>query len=90
MPKPAKLARPARNVRRFSACPHVYDSRCETLPPGLRTDLHRMVRLLDKGGLMARGLDEQEKVDETGEAKWCNAYRPVIEKYKDGLFESVR
>jgi hypothetical protein len=24
-----------------------------------------MVRLLDKGGLMARGLDEQEKVDET-------------------------
>jgi len=65
----------------------VYDSRCETLPPKLRTDLLRMVRLLDKDDLMARGLNEQDKVDEAGEAKWCDAYRPVIEKYKDGLFE---
>jgi hypothetical protein len=38
----------------------VYDSRCETLPPRLRTDLQRMVRLLDKDDLMARGLNEQE------------------------------
>jgi hypothetical protein len=68
----------------------VYDSRCETLPPRLRTDLQRMVRLLDKDDLMARGLNEQEKVDRAGEAKWCDAYRPVIEKYKDGLFEPTR
>ena len=58
----------------------VYDSRCETLPPGLRADLQRMIRLLDKDDLMARGLNEQEKVDRAGEAKWCDAYRPVIEK----------
>jgi hypothetical protein len=63
----------------------VYDSRCETLPPGLRADLQRMIRLL-----MARGLNEQEKIDRAGEAKWCDAYRPVIEKYKDGLFEPTR
>jgi hypothetical protein len=25
-----------------------------------------------------------------GEAKWCEAFRPVIEKYKDGLFEPTR
>ena len=68
----------------------VYDSRCETLPPRLRTDLQRMVRLLDKDDLMARGLNEQEKVDRAGEAKWCDAYRPVIEKYKDGLFVPTR
>ena len=36
----------------------MYDSRCETLPPRLRTDLQRMVRLLDKDDLMARGLNE--------------------------------
>jgi hypothetical protein len=68
----------------------VYDSRCETLPPGLRADLQRMIRLLDKDDLMARGLNEQEKIDRAGEAKWCDAYRPVIEKYKDGLFEPTR
>jgi hypothetical protein len=68
----------------------VYDSRCETLPPRLRADLQRMVRLLDRDDLMARGLNEQEKVDRAGEAKWCDAYRPVIEKYKDGLFEPTR
>jgi hypothetical protein len=68
----------------------VYDSRCETLPPRLRADLQRMVRLLDRDDLMARGLDEQETVDRAGEAKWCDAYRPVIEKYKDGLFEPTR
>ena len=65
----------------------VYDSRCETLPPGLRADLQRMIRLLDKDDLMARGLNEQEKVDKAGEAKWCDAYRPVN---KDGLFEPTR
>jgi hypothetical protein len=68
----------------------VYDSRCETLPPGLRADLQRMIRLLDKDDLMARGLNEQEKIDRAGEVKWCDAYRPVIEKYKDGLFEPTR
>jgi hypothetical protein len=44
----------------------VYDSRCETLPPGLRADLQRMIRLLDKDDLMARGLNEQEKIDRVG------------------------
>jgi hypothetical protein len=68
----------------------VYDSRCETLPPGLRADLQRMIRLLDKDDLMGRGLNEQEKVDQAGAAKWCDAFRPVIGKYKDGLFESTR
>ena len=33
----------------------VYDNRCETLPPGLRADLQRMIRLLDKDDLMGRG-----------------------------------
>ena len=33
---------------------------------------------------------EQKKVDEAGEAKWCGAYRPAVEKYKDGLFEPAR
>jgi hypothetical protein len=49
-----------------------------------------MVRLLDKTDVMARVVVEQEKVDEAGEAKWCGAYRPVVEKYKDGLFEPAR
>ena len=68
----------------------VYDSRCEMLPPGLRADLQRMIRLLDKDDLMARGLNEHEKIDRAGKAKWCDAYRPVIEKYKHGLFEPTR
>jgi len=46
--------------------------------------------LFDKDDLLARGLNEQEKVDRAGEAKWCDAYRRVIEKYKDGLFEPTR
>jgi hypothetical protein len=46
----------------------VYDSRCETLPPGVRADLQRMIRLLDKDDLMSRGLNEQEKVDQAGAA----------------------
>ncbi len=35
-------------------------------------------------------INEQDKVDRAGEAKWCVALRPVVEKYKDGLFEPVR
>jgi hypothetical protein len=49
-----------------------------------------MVQMLDKADVMARVVVEQEKVDEAGEAKWCGAYRPVVEKYKDGLFEPAR
>src|SRR5437016_14546881 len=60
----------------------VYDSRCETLPPKLRPDLLRMVRLRDNDDLSARGLNEQARVDEAGEAKWCDASRQVIEKHK--------
>jgi hypothetical protein len=68
----------------------VYDNRCEKLPPRLLADLQRMVRMLDKGDVMAGVINEQEKVDRAGEAKWCDAFRPVVEKYKDGLFEPVR
>ena len=39
---------------------------------------------------MASVVVEQEKVDEAGEAKWCGVYRPVVEKYKEGLFEPAR
>jgi hypothetical protein len=35
-------------------------------------------------------INEQDKVDRAGEATWCVALRPVVEKYKDGLFEPVR
>jgi hypothetical protein len=68
----------------------VYDNRCEKLAPRLLADLQRMVRMLDKGDVMAGVINEQEKVDMVGEAKWCDAFRPVVEKYKDGLFEPVR
>ena len=68
----------------------VYDNRCEKLAPRLLADLQRMVRLFDKAHVMVRVVVEQEKVDEAGEAKWCGAYRPVVEKYKDGLFEPAR
>ena len=68
----------------------VYDNRCEKLAPRLLADLQRMVRMLDKADVMAAVVVEQEKVDEAGETKWCGAYRPVVEKYKDGLFEPTR
>ena len=68
----------------------VYDNRCEKLAPRLLADLQRMVRMLDKADVMAGLVVEQEKVDEVGETKWCGAYRPAVEKYKDGLFEPAR
>ena len=68
----------------------VYDNRCEKLAPRLLADLQRMVRMLDKADVMAAVVVEQEKVDEAGETKWCGAYRPAVEKYKDGLFEPTR
>jgi hypothetical protein len=68
----------------------VYDNRCEKLAPRLLADVQRMVRMLDKADVMARVVDEHEKVDQAGEAKWCETFRPVIEKYKDGLFEPTR
>ena len=68
----------------------VYDNRCENLAPRLLADVQRMVRLLDKDDVMAAVINEQVKVDRAGEAKWCVALRPVVEKYKDGLFEPVR
>jgi hypothetical protein len=52
--------------------------------PRLLADVQRMVRMLDKDDVMAAVINEQ------GEAKWCVALRPVVEKYKDGLFEPVR
>jgi hypothetical protein len=68
----------------------VYDNRCEKLAPRLLADVQRMVRMLDKDDVMAAVINEQDKVDRAGEAKWCVALRPVVEKYKDGLFEPVR
>jgi hypothetical protein len=68
----------------------VYDNRCEKLAPRLLADVQRMVRMLDKADVMAGVVNEHEKVDQAGEAKWCEAFRPVIEKYKDGLFEPTR
>jgi len=68
----------------------VYDNRCENLAPRLLADVQRMVRMLDKDDVMAAVINEQDKVDRAGEAKWCVALRPVVEKYKDGLFEPVR
>ena len=68
----------------------VYDDRCEKLAPRLLADVQRMVRMLDKADVMAGVVNEHEKVDQAGEAKWCEAFRPMIEKYKDGLFEPTR
>jgi hypothetical protein len=68
----------------------VYDNRCEKLAPRLLADVQRMVRMLDKDDVMAAVINEQDKVDRAGEATWCVALRPVVEKYKDGLFEPVR
>jgi hypothetical protein len=68
----------------------VYDNRCEKLAPRLLADLQRMVRMLDKADVMAGVVVEQEKVDEVGETMWCGAYRPTVEKYKDGLFAPAR
>jgi hypothetical protein len=68
----------------------VYDNRCEKLAPRLLADLQRMVRMLDKDDVMAGVINEHEKVDRAGEAKWCDALRPVVEKYESGLFESTR
>jgi hypothetical protein len=68
----------------------VYDNHCEKLAPRLLADLQRMVRMLDKDEVMAGVINQQEKVDEAGEVKWRGAYRPAVQKYKDGLFEPTR
>jgi hypothetical protein len=68
----------------------VYDNRCEKLAPRLLADVQRTVRMLDKDDVMAGVINEQEKVDRAGEAKWCDALRPVVEKYKNGLFEPTK
>jgi hypothetical protein len=68
----------------------VYDNRCEKLAPRLLADLQRMVRMLDKDDVRAGLINEHEKVDRAGEAKWCDALRPVVEKYESGLFEPTR
>jgi hypothetical protein len=46
-----------------------------------------MVQMLDKDDLLAGVIKEQDKVDRAGEAQWCDALRPVIENFKDGLLE---
>jgi hypothetical protein len=65
----------------------VYDNRCKRLAPRLLADVQRMVQLLDKDDLLAGVIKEQDKVDRAGEAQWCDALRPVVENFKDGLFE---
>jgi hypothetical protein len=64
----------------------VYDDRCEQLAPKLRADLQRLVRMLDEGDLMEGSLNEQKRVDDVGPARWCAMLRPIVDKYKDGLF----
>jgi len=68
----------------------VYDNRCEKLAPRLLADVQRMVLMLNKDELSAGVIKEQDNVDRAGEAQWCDAFRPVIEKYKDGLLEPTR
>jgi hypothetical protein len=43
-----------------------------------------------KDDVMAGVINEHEKVDRAGEAKWCDALRPMVEKYESGLFEPTR
>jgi hypothetical protein len=33
-----------------------------------------MVRMLDKGDVMAGGINEQDTVDRAGETKWCDEF----------------
>jgi hypothetical protein len=68
----------------------VYDNRCERLTPQLMADVQRMVQMLDKDDLLAGVIKEQDKVDRVGEAQWCDSLRPVVEHFKDGLFEPTR
>ena len=68
----------------------VYDNRCEKLAPRLLADVQRMVLMLNKDDLSAGVIKEQDNVDRAGEAQWCDALRPVVEKYKDGLLEPTR
>ena len=68
----------------------VYDNRCEKLAPRLLADVQRMVLMLNKDDLSAGVIKEQDNVDRAGEAQWCDAFRPVVEKYKDGLLEPTR
>jgi hypothetical protein len=68
----------------------VYDNRCEKLAPRLLADVQRMVLMLNEDDLSVGVLKEQDNVDRAGEAQWCEAFRPVVEKYKNGLFEPTR
>jgi hypothetical protein len=52
--------------------------------------VQRMVLMLNKDDLSAGVIKEQDNVDRAGEAQWCDAFRPVVEKYKDGLLEPTR
>ena len=68
----------------------VYDNRCEKLTPRLLADVQRLTLLLDKDAVAAGVNSEHDNVDRAGEAKWCDTLRPVVEKYKDGLFDPTR
>ena len=68
----------------------VYDNRCEKLAPRLLADVQRLTLLLDKDAVAAGVINEQDNVDKAGEAKWCDTLRPVVEKFKDGLFDPTR
>ena len=67
----------------------VYDNRCEKLAPRLLADVQRLI-LLDKDAVAAGVISEQDNADKAGEAKWCDTLRPVVEKFKDGLFDPTR
>jgi hypothetical protein len=68
----------------------VYDNRCEKLAPRLLADVQRLTLLLNKAAVAAGVISEQDNVDKAGEAKWCDTLRPVVEKFKDGLFDPTR
>ena len=87
---PAALAQDQmmkKNLLTLAVALAVYDDRCEQLAPKLLADVQRMVQMLDKDDLLAGVIKEQDKVDRAGEAQWCDALRPVIENFKDGLLE---
>ena len=68
----------------------VYDNRCEKLAPRLLVDVQRLTLMLDKDAVAAGVTSEQDNVDKAVEAKWCDTLRPVVEKFKDGIFDPTR
>ena len=69
----------------------VYDNRCEKLAPRLLADVQRLTLLLDKD-VRGGGCYQANRTTSTKRARRSGATRfsPVIEKFKDGLFDPTR